>query len=1056
MRKVIILICLLCLVQFAVASNNVEVHINNPQDLLVVGDTSIIEFWLENDFLATAISIGFEFSGYSGIVIWDSLYGSNKPINVENDAIGILIHNVLFDTIPFYNGSLPDSIVFGGVYYPGLFPGLPVNSSRICYSMQLYIPAGEPGGEFCVDNIYYPPAGAWLFTNPGGVSVAPDFFECVNESTSNPDCPAFCFDVDGRPEADFTFIPDSGEVPVSVQFTDLSLHDPTSWQWTFGDGGSSSLQNPQHNYTTVGTFFPRLIVSNVYGVDTMLSTIPVQSTPPPPPIADFSFIPDSGQAPLTVNFTDLSLNDPTSWNWNFGDVGTSTAQNPQHIYTSLGSFYPRLIVSHTYGADTLTSTTPVIVTAPPSPIADFSFTPDSGEAPLTVTFTDLSLNDPTSWNWTFGDGGTSTAQNPQHVYTSLGEFYPRLIVSHTYGADTLTSTIPAIVTAPPAVIADFIFSPECGYVPLSVQFNDMSLNDPTSWTWTFGDGGTSTSQNPLHIYQSTGIYYPRLIVSHDYSTDTLESFDPIVVYDVMINDFAAYPTRGSIPFTVIFDLTQTGAPDSYYWTFGDGNTSGLAIPEHMYTTPGEFDVMLVAVKDHVFCIQEDTINKPDFVYAAANDADFTGMPVVGSSPLYVQFNDQSTGTPTSWYWDFGDGNTSTLQNPANEYHSSGYHDVFLRVSDGSTTDSITKLNYVFVENSDYADLFAEIYDVGARPGFDLSFYCVWTNIGTISADNCTLMILPPPDMIFSDVIPGDINSGTYSGYTMSGDTIVISLGSISPTYEDGGYVEIQGSLPGSVPVGTYLECRSWLSSSTFDANDSNNDALHQIEVTGSIEGDNKLAYPEGEGVLHEILPDQRLNYRIDYENTSSATEDATYIIIVDTLDPNLDWSTLEFGASSHPDDCIAQFNSHTGEILWFCDSIMLPPNQTPPEGEGYVTYSITPLSDLDNHTSIYNTAQIKYDHSVWVEAPDDGPVLRTIKFPYICGDADGSERINVSDAVFIVNYIFVGGPEPDPYDSADVTCDGRINISDVVYLINYIFVGGTDPCHPSGYPEPDC
>ena len=73
-----------------------------------------------------------------------------------------------------------------------------------------------------------------------------------------------------------------------------------------------------------------------------------------------------------------------------------------------------------------------------------------------------------------------------------------------------------------------------------------------------------------------------------------------------------------------------------------------------------------------------------------------------------------------------------------------------------------------------------------------------------------------------------------------------------------------------------------------------------------------------------------------------------------------------------------------------------------------------------------------------------------------CGDADGSGFVNITDAVYLIQYIFNGGPEPDPYESGDANCDGTVNITDAVYLINYIFGGGFDPCDPDGDGIPDC
>jgi len=168
-----------------------------------------------------------------------------------------------------------------------------------------------------------------------------------------------------------------------------------------------------------------------------------------PPAADFSGSPTSGTAPLTVNFTDQSTNSPTSWSWDFGDSGTSTAQNPSHEYTSAGDYTVSLTASNAVGSDTATKTDYISVTVP-APVADFTGSPTSGTAPLTVDFTDQSTNSPTSWSWDFGDSSTSTAQNPSHEYTAAGTYTVSLTATNAGGSDTATKTDYITATSGPA------------------------------------------------------------------------------------------------------------------------------------------------------------------------------------------------------------------------------------------------------------------------------------------------------------------------------------------------------------------------------------------------------------------------------------------------------------------------------------------------------------------------------------------------------------------------------------------------------------------------------
>ncbi len=238
------------------------------------------------------------------------------------------------------------------------------------------------------------------------------------------------------PVADFVGNPTSGDAPLDVYFTDLSTGSPTSWDWTFGDGGSSGAQNPSHTYTGAGQYTVSLEACNSAGCDTETKPNYIDVTEQQPPVADFVGDPTSGNAPLDVDFTDLSTNSPTSWAWTFGDGGSSGAQNPSHTYTAADSYTVSLEACNGAGCDTETKVDYITVTTGQPPVADFVGDPTSGPVPLDVSFTDQSTNDPTSWDWDFGDTGSSPLQNPTHQYTSTGQFTVSLTAANAYGQDT--------------------------------------------------------------------------------------------------------------------------------------------------------------------------------------------------------------------------------------------------------------------------------------------------------------------------------------------------------------------------------------------------------------------------------------------------------------------------------------------------------------------------------------------------------------------------------------------------------------------------------------------
>jgi PKD repeat protein len=249
--------------------------------------------------------------------------------------------------------------------------------------------------------------------------------------------------------ADFSASPTSGEAPLDVQFTDQST-GAEAWAWDFGDGGTSTDQNPLHQYAAPDTYTVRLIATRSCGADTLVKTDYIKVTPCII-TADFSASPTSGEAPLDVQFTDQSTG-AEAWAWDFGDGGTSTAQNPLHQYAAPDTYTVRLIATRSCGADTLVKTDYIEVAVPPCIItADFSASPTSGEAPLDVQFTDQSTG-AEAWAWDFGDGGTSTAQNPLHQYAAPDTYTVRLIATRSCGADTLVKTDYIAVTSSTAGI----------------------------------------------------------------------------------------------------------------------------------------------------------------------------------------------------------------------------------------------------------------------------------------------------------------------------------------------------------------------------------------------------------------------------------------------------------------------------------------------------------------------------------------------------------------------------------------------------------------------------
>jgi PKD repeat protein len=197
--------------------------------------------------------------------------------------------------------------------------------------------------------------------------------------------------------------------------------------------------------------------------------------------------------------------------WNFGDGANSSATSPAHVYTTPGTYTVTLTASGPGGNDAETKVGLVSVQFPP-PVANFLAAPTSGVAPLSVQFTNTTSGTAQSFAWSFGDGASSSAASPAHVYATPGTYTVTLTATGPGGADGETKLDLVHVQFPPPV-ADFDVTPREGYAPLEVAFTDTSSGTCSSWSWNFGDGETSNLRSPLHVFSAPGSYSVLLGVS---------------------------------------------------------------------------------------------------------------------------------------------------------------------------------------------------------------------------------------------------------------------------------------------------------------------------------------------------------------------------------------------------------------------------------------------------------------------------------------------------------------------------------------------------------------
>jgi PKD repeat protein len=202
--------------------------------------------------------------------------------------------------------------------------------------------------------------------------------------------------------------------------------------------------------------------------------------------------------------------------WRMQPVG-SNAQNPTHQYTTQGIYSVSEMVTGSFGSNTLTKSSYINIFSS-LPVVIFDSNVTNGQYPLNAQFYDQSAGIPISWNWSFGDGSYSNLQNPAHTYSGYGQYSVNLTVTNIYGTTFLNKqNYITVNVASPLIITSFSGTPASGLASLPVSFADTSLALPypvTSWLWNFGDGGTSTLQNPSYTYINPGTYSVSLTTSN--------------------------------------------------------------------------------------------------------------------------------------------------------------------------------------------------------------------------------------------------------------------------------------------------------------------------------------------------------------------------------------------------------------------------------------------------------------------------------------------------------------------------------------------------------------
>ncbi len=482
------------------------------------------------------------------------------------------------------------------------------------------------------------------------------------------------------PSANFSFVSATIEVGEELTFTSTSTGDPETLLWTFGDGTSDVGQSVTKIFDSPGAFEVTLTATNAEGSDSdnAIITVVPGGLPPQAVIATIPTVIDVGQ---TIGLTSDSTNSPTATSWNFGDGSVDFGTEVFHAWDEPGEYRITLTVSNATGEDS-TFRTIFVEPAIDPPVARFSESALTVIAGESLSFSDLSLNSPSSLVWEFGDGTTAQGANVTNIWTEPGQYTVTLTVSNEAGEDSAAKTVTVLPIPVDPPVANFRI-PNSATVSVGelISFEDTSQGDPTSWSWRFGDGtAPSSAQNPAHAFSVAGTYEVELTATNDGGSSRFSR--TIVVIEPPVADF----TRSINELTVSLTDTSTNSPTVWSWDFGDGTTrsgrrAGDRSPTKTYASPGTYAITLIATNEAGDSTPFTTV----VTVAELPDAVFS----VATSGLSAQFTDLTANGPTEWSWDFGDGVTvaNPLQNPTYTYAASGTYQVRLTATNVAGSDT---------------------------------------------------------------------------------------------------------------------------------------------------------------------------------------------------------------------------------------------------------------------------------------------------------------------------------------------------------------------------------
>lgn len=499
-----------------------------------------------------------------------------------------------------------------------------------------------------------------------------------------------------QPVAGFGTNLDEDCSPFEVLFNNISTGLPDTFEWDFGDGTGSNMEEPtQHIFyadTVAVEYTIWLYLTNECGLDTASYNITVL---PNTVTSFFNTNITEGCEPLEVEFTDYS-DGANTVSYNLGDGNLTGNDNPAHVYDE-GVYIIYQYADNGCSYDTSSITIEVY----PSPVLDFSTNIPNMCTNNEVQFIS-EFENAVEFDWDFGDGGGSDLSSPTHEYTDGGNYIVTFSAINTNGCEASVSHPFSVFDGP---AASFTAPDALGCSPFNLCFSNTAT-DGNFYSWDFGDGNTAITEDACNTFTNIGnqaaLYNVSMIVqdlqlcADTFTMEIIVAPQPISAFTLSAFESCYYPQA-----VTATNISQYA--NGFEWFLDGESVSDLTNTSFDFSAEGEYQISLMAT-NQFGC---NDISEATYSIHPLPVALFSADPTEGCVPLTVSFSNESTGA-TSYLWDLGNGSTASSDSPSLTYFTHGIYDISLvAISDEGCMDTLTIADFIRAYRNPVADFWMD-------------------------------------------------------------------------------------------------------------------------------------------------------------------------------------------------------------------------------------------------------------------------------------------------------------------------------------------------------------